>query len=143
MKTRVCMLALVAAGMLAVGSQTAEARDPGNRLANTATSYYSGNFGYYQMLWRLYNTSHVPVPPYFALQPPVYYSQPVARPYGYGPYAYPRWIETPEPKTPLKPAMVTNPFVTPKVKRAKPDQGATAQMIINPYMTGSAEIAKR
>lgn len=142
MNIRTCMLTLVAAGLLAVGSQTAEARGPGmGPLGNSATGYFSGNFGYYNMLWRLYNTSHVPVPPYFALQPPVYYSQPVARPYGWGPYAYPRWIETPVPAPVVKPAMVNNPFVTPK--KAKPEKGATAQMIFNPYIDNAAGLATR
>jgi hypothetical protein len=77
------------------------------------------------------------------LQPPVYYSQPVARPYGYSPYAYPRWIETPEPKPAVKPAMVSNPFVAPKVKQDKPSEGATAQMIFNPYVLDSAGLANR
>ena len=139
MNIRVCMLTLVAAGLLAIGSQTAEAQNPGN----AATGYYSGNFGYYNMLSRLYNTGHVPVPPYFALQPPVYYSQPVARPYGYSPYAYPRWIETPQPKPVVKPAMISNPFVTPKVKKAEPNKAVTAQMIFNPYVLDAAGVASR
>ncbi|MCG8586247.1 MAG: hypothetical protein MI757_16190 [Pirellulales bacterium] len=142
MKTRACMLAIVAAAMLTFGSQSAEARGPGmGPLGRTVTGYYSGNFGYYNMLWRLYNTSHVPVPPYFALQPPVYYSQPVPRPYGWGPYAYPRWIETPAPAPAVKPAMVNNPFVAPK--ESKPDKGATAGMIFNPYAMDAAGLATR
>jgi hypothetical protein len=142
MNIRVCMLTLVAAGLLAIGSQSAEARGPGmGPLGNTVTGYYSGNFGYYQMLWRLYNTSHVPVPPYFALQPPVYYSQPVARPYGYSPYAYPRWIETPAPKVPVQSATISNPFVSPQADPAKSNKNATAQMIFNPYVVNTAGIA--
>jgi hypothetical protein len=142
MNIRLCMLSLAAAAFLAIGSPSAEAREPAmNTLSNAAASYYTGDVGYYTMLWRLYNTSHIPVPPYFALQPPVYYSEPVARPYGYGPYAYPRWIETPEPKAPVRPAMVTNPFVAPKVKQTKPGKDTTAQMIFNPYIIDAAGIA--
>ena len=33
--------------------------------------------------------------PYYALHPPVYYSYPVARPYGYSPFAYPPGVTTP------------------------------------------------
>jgi len=140
MNIRICLLSLVAAVALTFSANTAEARGPGmGPLGNTVTGYYSGNFGYYNMLWRLYNTGHVPVPPYFALQPPVYYSQPVARPYGYGPYAYPRWIETPQPKAPAaKPAVVINPFVKPN---DKPSDNSTAQMIFNPYVIDTSGLA--
>jgi hypothetical protein len=140
MNIRIGLLTLVAAVALSLSSNTAEAQGPGaGTLGNTAAAYYSGNYGYYQMLWRLYNTSHVPVPPYFALQPPVYYSQPVARPYGYSPYAYPRWVQTPQPKAPAtKPAVVVNPFVTPK---EKPADDTTAQMIFNPFVIDSAGLA--
>ena len=34
----------------------------------------------------LYNLGHIPVPPYFALHPPVYYGQRVFRTYGESPF---------------------------------------------------------
>ena len=34
--------------------------------------------------------------PYYALYPPVYYSYPVARPYGFSPFAYPPGVMTPD-----------------------------------------------
>ena len=34
--------------------------------------------------------------PYFSLHPPVYYSYPVPRTYGYSPFAYPEYVMTPE-----------------------------------------------
>ena len=46
--------------------------------------------------------------PYFALHPPVYYSYPVARTYGFSPFPYPPEVLTPE----LPPApVVRNPYV--------------------------------
>src|SRR5437870_3480881 len=52
-----------------------------------------------------YGHEHIP---YFALHPPVYYSEPVARTYGYSPFAYPFGSPTPEiewapPKVEKKP----------------------------------------
>jgi hypothetical protein len=48
--------------------------------------------------------------PYFALHPPVYYSYPVARTYGFSPFPYPPEVLTPE--QPPQPSPVTaNPFV--------------------------------
>ena len=40
--------------------------------------------------------------PYYAAHPPVYYSYPVPRPYGFSPYAYPPGTMTPEPKLTIK-----------------------------------------
>src|SRR5262245_13412112 len=56
--------------------------------------------------------------PYFALHPPVYYSYPVPRSYGYSPFAYPFGSPTPEiewgpPKVEKKPEpkLMSNPHV--------------------------------
>ena len=43
----------------------------------------------------LYNSLDYNVP-YFAAHPPVYYSYPVPRTYGYSPFAYPPYVMTPE-----------------------------------------------
>ncbi len=95
-----------------------------------------------------YSLGQVPVPPYFALHPPVYYSAPVPRPYGYSPYAYPGWIRTPAVvAAPPCPQVMTNPYVEPtsatSAESATPtpasdDDYAAAdpqpQQIINPYV---------
>jgi hypothetical protein len=47
--------------------------------------------------------------PYFALHPPVYYSYPVPRPYGYSPWAYPGWVPTPHVEA-LEPQTLVNPY---------------------------------
>ena len=85
------------------------------------------------------------IPPYFALYPPVYYSYPVPRTYGFSPYAYPPGTMTPPSKqvTPLTvrnenllgntvsaelgqpkrpPLRIVNPFVSQPVPPAPPGQ---------------------
>jgi hypothetical protein len=86
----------------------------------------------------LYNLGHIPVPPYFALHPPVYYGQRVFRSYG----------ESPFPRSGLQryeiqvvnPANITNPFfeltVPAKVEKAEaaePQVAANSKLILNPF----------
>ena len=87
---------------------------------------------------------HAVVPesiPYFAQFPPVYYSHPVPRPYGWSPYAYPPGVLTPEPEP--VPQVMLNPFVPrgPDSKRLKkPAENLTARpalRIVNPYVVQS------
>ena len=52
--------------------------------------------------------------PYYALYPPVYYSYPVARTYGYSPFAYPPGTVTPNVRPQAQAATYLNPFVQPK-----------------------------
>lgn len=52
------------------------------------------------------------VVPYYALHPPVYYSRPVARTYGYSPFAYPPGVMTPD-IVECDPVMIENPHVEP------------------------------
>ena len=49
--------------------------------------------------------------PYFALHPPVYYSEPVPRTYGYSPFAYPPGVMTPELVGEPQPVTINNPYV--------------------------------
>ena len=50
--------------------------------------------------------------PYFAAHPPVYYSQPVPRTYGYSPFAYTPDTRTPD-VIPAQPVEIVNPYVKP------------------------------
>ena len=78
--------------------------------------------------------------PYYAKHPPVYYSYPVPRPYGYSPFAYPPGTMTPEVKV-REPLMVPNRYVPRKTER-RPDgdrQTRTPLRIINPYVVHSGE----
>ena len=49
--------------------------------------------------------------PYFAARPPVYYSMPVPRTYGYSPFAYSPFELTPPAVQVVEPMMITNPHV--------------------------------
>jgi hypothetical protein len=111
-----------------------------------------GGFGYGQGFapW-LYQSGHIPVPPYFALHPPVYYSQPVPRTYGYSPFAYRSNVRTPEVIDATPAAVITNPYFdkqnTLESKASTGDDdvatNVTPQEILNPYVdlnNGSAEL---
>jgi hypothetical protein len=71
--------------------------------------------------------------PYFALYPPVYYSHPVPRPYGFSPYAYPPGTMTPEAIR-VQPLMVFNPFVAPSAATGPSATMAGPLRIRNPYV---------
>lgn len=97
---------------------------------------------------RLYETRNIPTPPYFSLHPPVYYSRPVARTYGYSPYAYPPQTKTPELAVPAPtPKVIPNRFV-PALKDAtekapKDRIAVTPVRIINPFVTDGEAVANR
>ncbi len=97
---------------------------------------WSGPFGgWYEMP---YATDRIPTPPYFAIHPPVYYSYPIPRTYGYSPFAYPGTVMTPDLPRPPVPAEIINPHVKPSsqeaAQKAKDRVTQTrSQTIINPY----------
>lgn len=118
--TRACLIAAAAWGMSA---GKAEAQfGPG----------YLGGYGYRM---GLYSRMITEPPPYFAMFPPVYYSFPVARPYGYSPFAYPPGTMTPEAAQPIA-KEVLNPYVPRRspVSKAE-DRTASAPLeILNPFV---------
>ena len=82
--------------------------------------------------------------PFYALFPPVYYSYPVPRTYGYSPFAYPPGVETPPIVNETGPKEIINPYVPPSNK-AKPMSGRVTddhstdtldrvQVVVNPYV---------
>jgi hypothetical protein len=90
--------------------------------------------------------------PYFALHPPVYYSEPVPRTYGYSPFAYPPEVMTPEIIGEPQPVTINNPYV-PSTKPASADvkpsdrSASTSQapeplVIINPFVSPARSVAK-
>lgn len=116
MKSVRCLLAAVAVVSLCelLLPRAAQAQGP-------VSVYYGLNSPFHADSARIsmYTSGLVPTPPYFALHPPVYYSCPVPRSYGYSPYAYPSYVMTPEAApAPAKPVMYKNPYV---------DQDAPAQ----------------
>jgi hypothetical protein len=90
--------------------------------------------------------------PYFALHPPVYYSEPVPRTYGYSPFAYPPGTMTPDIIGEAQPVTIDNPYVpatSPVKAEVKPsDRAASATqapqplVIDNPFVLPAASVAK-
>jgi hypothetical protein len=133
----------------------------GSALANSAHAQcagYGGGYGGYGFgAWdvgRLYSVLEDNVP-YHAAFPPVYYSYPVPRTYGYSPFAYPPGVMTPEVEAP-GPQVIDNPYVQPGAEEVEPAaEGASADettsvsrepqplVIINPYVNGGKLAAAR
>jgi hypothetical protein len=136
-------------------------------LTGTATAQCGGGYGGYGGgygwgIGRLYETLDRPLDrrvPYFAAHPPVYYSYPVARPYGYTPFAYMPHVQTPEIiEAPMGPQEIMNPYVpseaqpseTPSdsaIRPSEPGPDTTTQLpqhpqpllVINPYVGQSTQ----
>ena len=117
-----------------------------------AQGYYNGNRGVcgtFGVLGSPYALSRVPDPPYFALHPPVYYSAPVPRTYGYSPFAYPGSVRTPDVQMEPAPKQVVNPHVDPAKldsKKKKTPLNLTQQkpapkMIHNPFVDQQLALA--
>lgn len=81
-----------------------------------------------------YSLGQIPTPPYFSIHPPVYYSMPVPRTYGYSPYAYPGTFRTPEI---VQPEMIENPHVDQLPEPAQETSNVRvvrAEIIHNPFV---------
>ena len=125
LRARLCGAVLVL-GLLSAMSSSAHAQWGG------WGGGYLGSFGL------PYNAYVLDAPPYFSIYPPVYYSHPVPRPYGFSPFAYPPGVMTPD-----RLAMPSTPF-TPRARRqvTKPAQVRTAAaplMIKNPFVMPEAD----
>lgn len=107
MKTVRILLALAfAVAAIQFATSTTQAQDCG---------YTNGlGFGYGLGYSRVYGQAD-PRIPFFALHPPVYYSRPVPRPYGFSPFALPPGIApaemqyVPQPVAEMK--IIENPYV--------------------------------
>jgi hypothetical protein len=98
-------------------------------------------WGYGSCSW--YTREYVP---YYAMHPPVYYSYPVPRAYGWSPFAYPPGVMTPEILGEMAgPKEIINPHMPKAPEEIKPTsaKGKTAQVsysdpipqvVINPYV---------
>lgn len=90
-------------------------------------------------------TSHVRgLPPYFSLYPPVYYSYPVPRTYGYSPFAYPLGTPTPEVTITDAPSqLMINPYVPRSQATGQGEKTAGGpQTIVNPFVEPRVELAR-
>ena len=112
-----------------------------------------GGWGWGYDIGALYRSLDYNVP-YFAAHPPVYYSYPVPRTYGYSPFAYPPGTMTPEVviQEAAQPIQIVNPYVPQDQQdAARADQSASdvklsdqpqPLVIINPYVGGAQSIAR-
>ncbi len=123
--------------MLALAFSVVETQD-----AN-AQCGIQGGYGYYGA-GHMYRVLSQNVP-HFAAFPPVYYSAPIPRTYGYSPFAYPPGTRTPDLPVPAMAAKeILNPFVksstevkakteeADKVTRSDSTSGPLA--IVNPFV---------
>jgi hypothetical protein len=113
-------------------------RGAGRGFAGSNTLLY-GNTGheFARTIPRVFGES---ILPYFSLYPPVYYSQPVPRPYGFSPFALPPGMQPAEGYiAAAEPEVTINPFykpASPDVNEAEPKKQQTValpQFIENPY----------
>lgn len=122
---KLCLVGLVA---LVLGLASSQAH---------AQQAWGGGFGYgYGMPYNLYGMEHIP---YYSLYPPVYYSYPVPRTYGYSPFAYPPGTMTPDVPA-AEPKLMLNPFV-PRRQTEQPAKDQTASQplrIRNPFVDGNS-----
>lgn len=116
MATRSCFAALVVLVLVLVVGGSATAAQP------LGPGCFGGyDFTPYGFLYRFsYQEANVP---HFALYPPVYYSDVVPRTYGYSPFAYPPYVQTPE-VVPAPPVTISNPYVPTPANPVKSDPTA-------------------
>jgi len=101
--------------------------------------FESGFFGY-RSSSSLYGLGYIPVPPYYALHPPVYYSHPVPYPYGASPFAR---LPARGFEIDVSPRPIVNPYIplgteTLPESEAPVETEATAsapKLIANPFYT--------
>jgi hypothetical protein len=102
-----------------------------------------GGWGWGYDIGRLYGVLQQNVP-HFAAFPPVYYSYPVPRTYGYSPFAYPPGTMTPEVEI-AEPLAIANPYfkgtspvesaeVKPKADQTTAAPAPKPRLIVNPYV---------
>ena len=143
MKTYLMILLVMVVALFAA-APTASAQGYGCNGGGWGWGGYDMGYMYGQMAYNV---------PHFAAFPPVYYSYPVPRTYGYSPFAYPPGTMTPEVVMgDEQPVEIINPYVPSKETSAtKVDQSAAAApkntqpqplVIINPFVVGAKSIAQ-
>ena len=101
-----------------------------------------GGYGFGYDIGRLYRVLARNVP-YYAAFPPVYYSAPVPRTYGYSPFAYPPGTVTPEIVPTVAAKEILNPYTSLSSEIEEPLADKVTQVdtvkiplaLSNPYVT--------
>ena len=99
-----------------------------------------GNLNAFGSSGTLYGSNYLPVPPYFSIHPPVYYSHNYYRPYGLSPF--PMSGDAMVRMSRPRPMMVVNPHVDVQADQAveaREDAMATSEMIHNPFFVRGQE----
>jgi hypothetical protein len=145
MKTYLMILLLIVAALFAAAPNASAQGYCGNNGGGWGWGGYDMGYMYGQMAYNV---------PHFAAFPPVYYSYPVPRTYGYSPFAYPPGTMTPEVvmDDAAQPVEIINPYVPSKeTSTTSADQSAAVApkntqpqplVIINPYVAGAKSIAQ-
>lgn len=136
-------MVLLAVASLAISTQAR---------AQCGGGFYGGGYNFWDS-GRLYDVLSRNVP-YYAAFPPVYYSAPVPRTYGYSPFAYPPGVMTPEIDMAAAAALeIDNPYVVPASTNTTEEEPASNDrvtktktaieplVVTNPYVV--SHIAKR
>lgn len=135
-------MVLLAVASLSIGTQAQ---------AQCGGGFYGGGYNYWDA-GRLYGVLSQNVP-YYAAFPPVYYSAPVPRTYGYSPFAYPPGTMTPEIDMSAAAAMeIINPYMVPAStsteeesvnddRVTKIEESVQPLVVANPYVV--SHVAKR
>lgn len=142
---RILLTLVAAAAVIGLAVSEASANGPGFGWAGGNNGFGSSN------IFDLYRSGRTPIPPYFALNPPVYYSYPVPRTYGYSPFAYSGNVRTPDVLTESQPLEIMNPYVPSSTLKAKPapspettvnNHAKTVQPLVveNPYFSEQSDI---
>ncbi len=137
MKRKLVICATMVAAMSVAASPT--------RACDGCGYGYAWGYGY----GYLYNILRFEVP-HFAAFPPVYYSYPVPRTYGYSPFAYPPYVMTPEIVGEAQPLEIVNPHVPSSHQKSADEEtdrtAAVAQpeplVIVNPFVESSRAVAQ-
>jgi len=128
--------------VLAVAFSVVETHEVQAQCGAQGGSYGYGFGGYGYDVGQLYRVLSQNVP-YYAAFPPVYYSAPVPRTYGYSPFAYPPGTATPDLPSPIIVSKeILNPYVPASTVAEKAEADKVTQSdstpqplaIVNPFV---------
>jgi len=126
---RLAIVALMATAFVAVSAGEASAQSP--------FGFGFQPFGFYQPYGVRYR-SRTPTPPYFALNPPVYYGARHARPYGISPFASYPVVSAPENYK----GRLRSDFYEGPIREGHPRQSSGTCSTCNPHLHTSTALPK-